>query len=229
MTTTRVESVACAVCATRSVHTKLTSSGVFGSYDLDLRPPPLLRHTLNLWLQECPACHYVHERIDQRLPDTNVVVYSPEYTAIESLTDEPPLVRRFKRHALLMAEEPIVAAQSLLHAAWVCDDAGCAELAAACRDECADLLIGVNFDAFPVPERFRRQTVLVDVLRRAGRFDEALQWTLQLLDQTALPPTMNAVLRFQRGLLEREDVSAYEVEHTLSETRATNKAQFLSH
>jgi hypothetical protein len=212
MTTTRVESVACAVCATRSVHTTLASSDVFGAYDLDLRPPPLLRHTLNLWLQECPSCHYVHERIDQRLPQANAIVYSPEYAAIASLTDEPPLVRRFKRHALLMAEHPISAAQALLHAAWVCDDEGCAELAAASRDECADLLIGVNFAELSVSERFRWQTVLVDVLRRVGRFDEALGWIERLLVDPALPVTLTPVLRAQQQRVAVGDV----VRHTLN-------------
>lgn len=215
MTTTRVQSLGCAVCGNRSVHTLMTSSGAFGSYDLDLRPPPLLRYTMNLWLQECPTCRYVNDRIDKGLPSASVIVFSPEYAAIAARQEEPELVRRFKRHALLMAEHPIAAARALLHAAWVCDDATHVSLAQACRDESADLLIGVDFAPLS-EEGLRLQTVLVDILRRAGRFEEADHWLDQLIDRTTLPPAMAMVLRYQRTLIAREDTACYDVTTAMS-------------
>jgi hypothetical protein len=217
MTTTRVQSLGCAVCGNRSVHTLMSSSGAFGSYDLDLRPPPLLRYTMNLWLQECPTCRYVNDRIDKGLPGASTIVFSPEYAAIAARQEEPELVRRFKRYALLMAEHPIVAARALLHAAWVCDDAAHLPLAQACRDESADLLIGVDFAPL-AEDGLRLQTVLVDILRRAGRFEEADHWLDQLVDRTTLPPAMAAVLRYQRTLLKKEDIGRYEVESAVSNT-----------
>lgn len=214
MTMTRVQTIACAVCATRSVHTLMTSSGAYGSYDLDLRPPPLLRHTMNLWLQQCPTCHYVNDRLDHRLADAAAIVYSPEYRAIAQLDPEPELVQRFKRHALLLADQPLSAAKALLHAAWVCDDHGHLALARACRDECADLMIGVD-NAGPAEPQLRSQTVLVDVLRRAERFDEAEEWLERLLEQPGLTDPMIRVLHYQRRLLQAGDVGRHEVETAL--------------
>ena len=214
MTTTRVQTIACAVCATRSVHTLLTSSGAYGSYDLDLRPPPLLRHTMNLWLQQCPTCRYVNDRLDHRLGDAAAIVYSPEYRAIAQLDQEPELVQRFKRHALLLADQPLLSARALLHAAWVCDDHWQPELACACRDECADLMIGVDYTALG-EAGLRSQLVLVDVLRRARRVDEASDWIERLLEQAGLPESMSKVLHYERRLLQAGDVGCHEVEMAL--------------
>lgn len=214
MTTTGVQTMICAVCATRSVHALMMSSGVYGSYDLDLRPPPPFRHTMNLWVQECPACHYVNDQLGQRLNDAAAIVYSPEYRAIAQLDQEPELVKRFKRHALLLADQPLAAAKALLHAAWVCDDNRHAELACACREECADLMIGVDYTAHG-EAGFRSQLVLVDILRRAARFDEAEDWIERLLAQAGLPDSLSKILRYQRGLLQSGDMGCHEVEMAL--------------
>jgi ribosomal protein L37E len=59
MTTYTRKEVTCANCGAQSSHATLGSTNEFGSPDLDLRPPQMMRATMNAWLQECPACGLV--------------------------------------------------------------------------------------------------------------------------------------------------------------------------
>ena len=56
MTTQSAEECTCAVCGRVSMQGVIMSTNAFGSPDLDLRPPPMERFTIDHWVQECPHC-----------------------------------------------------------------------------------------------------------------------------------------------------------------------------
>jgi hypothetical protein len=65
MTDIGEEIVTCAVCGRQTPQTILFSTSTFGAPDLDLRPPPMKRQTIEYWVQECPYCGYVASNISE--------------------------------------------------------------------------------------------------------------------------------------------------------------------
>jgi hypothetical protein len=188
----------------------MASTSTFGSYDLDLRAPPLKRHTMGVWLQDCPECGYINYSVEDLIPGASEVVRSPEFQELRQDRETPELVLSFKRHALLVSTDPIEAGWALLHSAWIYDDLEHRGRATECREGCADLWAGVDW---PLDEQsLRNQTVLVDVLRRAEHFDEADALLERLLAHPAMTPDIARVLRFQKLLISRYDIDLYTCE-----------------
>ena len=57
-------SVQCVICGKESKQTQITSYSNFKGPDLDFRPPPRYRETMDFWIQECPFCGYINTRLD---------------------------------------------------------------------------------------------------------------------------------------------------------------------
>src|SRR5579871_4989485 len=100
MTTYAPTTVTCANCGKKSEQYLLTSSNKFGSSDLDLRPPPMMRDTMRVWLQQCPHCQYIAPNLEQMSGDSKRL-RSAEYKTILANGRFPDLARRFLAHALL--------------------------------------------------------------------------------------------------------------------------------
>ncbi len=214
MTTTGKKSVACALCGEVSEFSVLRSFGLYGEFDLDGRPPSLLRHTMRLWLQECAGCGYVSKSIDELLPNAAAIVRSPEYVSLRTMVDQPSGVLRFLRHALLWAHEPAEAGQALLHAAWIYDDMGRDDLALACREECAQKWSALPWASDSATMRLRRQQV--DVLRRARRFQAARSLIERIRAADAPTGKSLKILSFQERLCERQDAAGFTEEDALA-------------
>ena len=58
----------CFVCGAKSKHMDLASSNSYGSPDLDLRRPGMIRYTMGQWVQECPDCGYVARDLEEKNP-----------------------------------------------------------------------------------------------------------------------------------------------------------------
>lgn len=220
MTTVFSELQTCAVCHEVSAFQVLGSTSIVGSYDLDLRAPPLQRHTMALWLQDCPHCGYVNCSIKDLIPGAQEVVRSPEFHDLRQDWRTPELISAFKRHALIVSTDPVKAGWSLLHAAWVCDDLAHRDLAREYREACADFWVGADWTAGE--QGVRNQTVLVDVFRRATCFDEADALIERLWPLSAMTAGMARVLRFQKLLITREDADSYTCEHAFAAIPADN-------
>lgn len=213
MTTVLPSVQTCGVCQQRSTQRILGSTSAFGSHDLDLRPPPLQRHTMEYWQQECPGCGYVNTDLDELLPGAVGVVRSTEFAALRAAVHEPALVNRFKRHALLQADDAVKAGWSILHAAWVYDDLNRPERARRCREECADFWSTLEYGADEPSARMR--TVMVDVLRRAEHFEEAEALIEVILATGGATDHMRRALAFQRTLIAAGDTAGYTLEQAL--------------
>jgi hypothetical protein len=89
----------------------------------------------------------------------------------------PALAREYFCAALVAeaAELRAAASSHFLSAAWVCDDAGAAEQARICRDRAAEMLAAAIEWGDVRSESPVVHGVRADMLRRAGRFDEAIE------------------------------------------------------
>ena len=214
MTTVFSDFLTCAVCHEVSEFRVMGSTSSFGSYDLDLRAPALKRHTMGLWLQDCPECGYINDSVQSLIPGAAAVVRSTEFQQLRQDRGMPELVLSFKRHALLVSADPVEAGWSLLHSAWVYDDLAQRDGAIECRGGCADLWSGVDWTLDE--SGARNQAVLVDVLRRSEHFDEADELVDRLMPHPAMTADMGRVLRFQKLLISRYDMDCYTCEQAFA-------------
>lgn len=207
MPTCVTQSIACAVCRQVTAFRVPRHAGDAGVKDLDSRPAPPQRHTMDGWLQECPACGYVNGSIGTLLPGAVDIVRSSGYRAIGAACGVPALVGRFRRHAQLVAAQPLAAGWAALHAAWVCDDIGLWELAIRCREDCDNHWVRLGYGTDDASVRLR--TISVDVLRRARYFEEAERLIHQIVADGGVSPGRMKILRFQKHLISNCDLRVY--------------------
>lgn len=215
MTTYFRQQVSCANCGRPSEHDAAGSTNASGSSDLDLRPPEMQRSTMHTWLQVCPHCGYIAPSLSSTTGDTTKVS-GPEYRQVMDDQHYPELARRFLAYALLtVSADPASAALARLSAAWVCDDSGLTELAIECRCRAADCFLKLK--PFEESEKAMSQgAVLVDVLRRAGKFERAAIECNALLTSPKAAGILRQVLEYQRRLIGDRDATIHRVEECTS-------------
>jgi hypothetical protein len=217
MTTSMPVLVRCALCGHLSPQNVLASTSTFGPPDLDLRPSGPARWALQFRVQCCPRCGYCAESIGQRTPRAGRTVASVIYRDVLENARMPMLARHYFCAALVAeaAERRGDAARRFVDAAWACDDAGAAEQARICRQRAAEMLASaLEWGDVPTESPVVRG-VLADLLRRAGRHDEAigvLESGEGLLDPEDEEQQGTAtVLGFIRELAEAGDDEAHSV------------------
>ena len=215
MTSIAEASVKCAVCRRTSVQEILLSSIAIGSPDLDFRPPVLERDTLELWLQQCPHCGYCAPDLKEKTQE-RAIVKSRAYQSMLNESPFPPIARKFLARAMLVdAADPAAAADSLLNAAWACDDRLSQDLATECRR----MMISTLARARPFADSNLDclwGSIAVDALRRSGDFAQAKAESNELLSRDGVPPAVRRVLEFQLQLIASQDLNA----HTMDECEA---------
>ena len=175
MTTSMTVMVRCALCGADSTQNVLTSTSTFGAPDLDLRPGGPARWALQFHVQCCPDCGYCAERIGERTASAGDAVASILYRDVLENARMPAIARHFFCAALVAEadERRGVAAGHFVDAAWACDDAGAVEQARICRERAAEMLAKA-IEWGDAPETPVSRGVLADLLRRAGRYDDAI-------------------------------------------------------
>jgi hypothetical protein len=168
--------VKCAVCQNTSQQYLLTSTSSFRPPDLDLRPAPLERETLPFTIQQCPTCGYCASRIDKKVEGAEATVTSDVYRAQIEDKAFPELARSYLCASLLLADSNAGSAGwAALQAAWVCDDEADLGPARTCRLRASELFRSARSSSIPfAQEPAVESLVLADVLRRSGRFEDAL-------------------------------------------------------
>ena len=216
MTTWIDQTQKCCLCGTDNNCSVLGSTNRMGSADLDLRPPPMERETMKGWFQECESCRYVSVDLAQESDNAKSIVESPDYQSLIADLDLPPIARRFALCALLNAHDREIAGTALLRAAWVCDDSENSELAKSFRNQSADTL--KKLQPFENSEEHATlATMLIDVLRRSDRFEEATKLAYQLLKFKAVKRSevMLAVVNFQLSLCEAKASDCHQVQDAI--------------
>jgi len=213
MTTLGSSETTCAICAETSEHTTIGSTNSFGSPDLDLRPPEMKRSTMAYWLQECPDCGYTAGSIDEAHSEAKAVMASEAFQTLQTGPLGGSLMGRFLKASLFAeaANDLGSAADHALCAAWAADDAVDIEGARQHRNRSADWFLRTLNDADGSSEEtIVIKTRLVNILRRAARWEEANEIASELLKQD-LDPTIKSVLTFEQTAIDNQDDQAHTV------------------
>lgn len=209
MTTIVHREARCCLCETQSTFIGIGSTNRMGSPDLDTRPPEMMRSTMHAWVQRCPKCGYCASDVAAPRPDAQAVVRAPEYKRQLSDPAFPTLANSFLCQALIDSGcgEYSAATWAFIHAAWACDDSGHLDQAVACRQRAAEALARAEEHGEQLTEQEGAGTaILVDLLRRSGRFDEARGAIAERRD-TIADDIVLRVLDFQMWLIDQNDAS----------------------
>jgi len=215
MTTSDIATKCCAVCGETSQQHLLASTSAFGWSDLDLRPPEPERSSLFLWVQRCPGCGYCAADLEHGDEDLREIIDSEEYRTQLADPSFPLLANTFLCQAILLEEtgNEQGAAWRAINAAWACDDegAGAAEAAVRARLRAVELFelelaeggrFGEGDELGDISAS--EHALLAELLRRAGRFDEALEECRQG-QESVRDQRWRRFLELERSLAERQD------------------------
>jgi hypothetical protein len=174
--------------------------------DLDMRPGEPTRSTLRDWIGICPKCTAAAPDLAALPPAARPVVESDAYRMVSTTASEETLP--FRRWALICEQVGNKAeqAEALLQAAWAADDAAAMSESAKLRQQVAALWA----DTTDTELGLRR----LDVLRRAGQFDEAAAWAGVLTSRGA-DELAATIIAFQRARIAQRDVGRHLISSAL--------------
>lgn len=204
----------CSICGTVSKQTRLASTNIIGSSDLDLRPPEMKRSTMWAWLEECPKCGYVAKTLSTPCPLPREFLQSDAYKTCDGIRFRSQLAPRFYRCHMIQLRTGSVenAMRRALEAAWLCDDARDTDNAILCRDLAAESMQTLRRES---PEDETLAVRQLDILRRAGRFDDVLAAHAEI-DLQQLPELHQKLVAFEVAKAKLHDAGRYTVADALS-------------
>ena len=211
MTDERRERVRCHVCEVESEHVVARRATEEGAPDLDTRPPETLRSTMPAWVQRCPSCGYCAPDLAAGAPRAARVVRTAAYGALLADATRPPLANSFLASSVVLEGCAAFAdaGWQAVYAAWACDDAGDDPAASECRLRAVALFADAILARQEVAvDPGGADAVIADLLRRAGRFEEAIARVEAVNDRPILKPTRR-VLRYVAALAARGDRGAH--------------------
>ena len=103
---------------------------------------------------------------------------------------------------------------SLIHAAWVCGYEGLEHQAVVCRDLAISMFRRVAAEGQFVSEKGREIALLIDLLRRTGRLEEAAK-TIGAALEGSSDPVLHKLLNYQRSLVQSHDLSCHKAHEAL--------------
>jgi len=159
--------------------------------DLDLRPGEPTRSTLRRWIINCVSCGATAPDLTKLTPAALAVIETPDYRN---------QLNPFLRWAMLLPADP----QAWLMGAWYADDRGDVAEASSARSRAAD--------AWGKPADTGSALQLLDILRRAGRFDDATRLADGL---TGLDEGSAGIVAFQRSCLAAADTGRHLISSAL--------------
>ncbi len=218
MTMLYKKSVDCTGCLSEQVIALIASSNAFGSTDLDGRPPPMHRFTLDLQIHRCSRCGFCAPKLAwYEGLDIHLLTEKP-YLDIVYDASYPDLANTFRAHAYLSsaAKNHRAVLRSFLNAAWVCDDIGMTdEVAIRCRLEALKAMDTLHEGSALYTDSMANDQVLkIDLFRRSRRFDEAAALVLEL-DQCRVPIILCQILELQLRLILEQDDACYQVANVI--------------
>jgi hypothetical protein len=168
------------------------------SPDLDLRPGEPARSSLPNWITICAQCGAAAPDLAAVGPEARAALDTDAYRDPPG----PPEALPFLRWAAICKASGDLqhAAEATLQAAWATDDAADASAGAALRRQVAGL--------WGEPADTRTALRLVDVLRRAGAFDQA-EARARVLAEADSDQSVRRVVDFQRARIAARDTGRH--------------------
>lgn len=218
MTTMDQSERTCSVCGKKSKQTAIMSTNQFGSPDLDLRPPEMMRSTMAYWVEECPHCHYAYPSIETKVEGVEALLSELAQMGTSWASRTQGLIRRFMTasHIAEFSGQKMEAAEYALNAAWDADDSHDDVSARECRRRAASLLeSALASEELEADEKISHSTRLVDMMRRSQRWDPASELATSLLMQDPSSP-IDKILEFQIEACRRHDATCYKISDVIN-------------
>jgi hypothetical protein len=193
------------------MHVPVTDAA--GPPDLDFRPAEPARSSMLAGMHRCASCGYCSSLLEQAPEEIAELIASPAYQSLLVEDGLPELARTFLCAAEIaeVYGPPSDAAKYAIEASWVCDDAEDDNAARRCRMRAIELLYECIAEGDEIfPDVCADHAVLVDLLRRVARFDDAI--SLAETDLSDAEDLVAAVLAFSRSLALRADTARYSVD-----------------
>lgn len=200
----------CAICQHTHTYPIPVGGPVFGSYDLDTRPPGMMRELLDGEVFCCPSCGYSAPDLSQAGAVEQAIVAGTLYTIQLNHPDYPGLANRLLCWDLLCQanREWLKAAWACIHAAWACDDLDQTGVARQCRLWALNRIDKAESEGMQVAEPDVSLLLRLDLMRRSRRFKEA-ERLLANAPQQVRDTQLREVLQFQSSLVASEDDGCY--------------------
>ncbi len=219
MTTLYEEKVKCCVCGAKTKFTDIGSTNTLGLPDLDTRPAEMQRSTMFAWVQRCPKCGYCASDVSSLKEGSKIIVTRNDYKRQLEDPTYPALANSFLCKAMIEHEsnDYVAATFSLIHAAWACDDSDQDRQAITCREKAADMIVIAEEHGQQVSQQDGARTgILSDLLRRAGRFEQARQ-VIEKGRVNISDENIARILDFQIALINQNDRSCHSIDEALEE------------
>lgn len=206
-----VKNMECNICGRMNEVTILAMGQSQGTADLDFRPPEVRRSAMPLWLHKCDYCRNVFSTTDPMPEYEEKYIDSKEYVNCAGIAGLPELGKRFVKLALIYqhCKEFKNAGDAFLCAAWACDDEKLDVTAIICRRRALACYNEVDVARIPKRELPELKLRIVDMLRRAGMFDEAAAFAGHLKFRTE---QYSRICRFQIERARAGDKKCYKIE-----------------
>lgn len=196
------------------------STNSFGEVDLDTRPAPDYRYTMNeILVTCCPKCNFCYQDITQYSKDFKKVMESKDYLHYVNHSSLPSKAIEFLCKSLILEYENkfVEAGWESLHAAWNCDDEYSNTESIMCRKRAISLFLFANYNKMKVFKDDNELTIfLIDLYRRCGSFSQALKLCNDILPQAELKSQTSNIATFQLHLINKQDTKCYVVKDAIN-------------
>jgi hypothetical protein len=177
----------------------------------------MTRSTIEHWVQTCPNCGYCAPDIAEAFENVKSILKSDDYTKQRQDAEFPELANAFLCYSIILEskDEFAKAGWANIHAAWVCDDNELKSSADKCRNRAIALIQNAdkNQQSFAEQKGLDR-VILVDLLRRTGQFDEALE-ICNKPPQDGVEKIILDILKFQKTLINKSDTSCHTIDEVV--------------
>ncbi len=197
--------VKCPICKNEMEIYNLMSTNRFGAPDLDLRPPEMMRSTMNTWTKECNNCGYVSHDFKEKPIIDREFLETESYKNCDGFDFENNLSRIFYRESLINNNDVDAQFYSLLHCAWACDDVNDVDNAIEIRKKAVEL-IDIMIDS---DNNVNLKLTKADLMRRALMFEAVIE---EYSNMDLNEEFLNEIIEFQLIKAKEKDAGCYTTE-----------------
>lgn len=197
----------CAVCKYNHHYQKIALTNNIGMRDLDTRIPGSMRNMIHLSLEKCPNCGYVNNDVSILIDHFDKSEINNDIYQNVLKSDLNFSIKKFVLFALLQKTRNYkTTGMSFLKAAWMADDAKKSNEAKILRSKAIKYLELTDDE-----DKENIHLIIVDLYRRIGMFDEAIDYAKYLLNNFGMEKYKQNILFYQIKLSQDQDV----LDHTI--------------
>jgi hypothetical protein len=185
---------------------------IVGPKDLDGRPSHIQRSSVYIWIQRCHNCGYCAQDVSAGGTIEKEVIESQEYQLQLVNPLFPETANSFLAHSIFMIKKDYFAdaGWDVVFASWICDDNDYKASAVNCRVKAIELFLQAKKKSQQfAPTSIEENVYLIDLYRKSGLFNNALELCNLELKQEYLDEKFLNLLLYEKELIESNDTSCH--------------------